>query len=89
MFIAVFTRARQWPFLLSQVHAVHFFPSYFSGMHFNIIPHLRLRLSNGSLFQFFSCEFLYKLLFYPMRTTRYAHFILRDFIGNNPGHKWV
>jgi hypothetical protein len=54
--------------------------SHFSGIHFNIIHHLRLGLRCGLFPLGFPTKILYALLLSPIRATHPAHLSLLGFI---------
>jgi hypothetical protein len=64
------------PILSHQINPVHTTLSYFSKVHLNIIPHLRLGLPGGLYPSGFPIKILYELLL--MRVTCPVHFILLD-----------
>jgi len=80
MFITVFTTARHWSPILSQMNPVHTFPPCFPKIHSNIILPSKLSSSEWSLPFKFSIKILYVLLIAPMRATRPAHLARLDFI---------
>jgi hypothetical protein len=55
--------------ILSQTNPIHTL-SYFSKIHFNIIPHLRLDLVNGLIPSAFPTKIIYAVLLTPTCTTR-------------------
>jgi hypothetical protein len=62
--------------ILSWINSVYNSPSYFSKIHFNIIPHLRLSLPSDLL----PSGFPTKILFAPIRSTCPTNLILLELI---------
>jgi hypothetical protein len=77
MFVTVFTTARHFSIFLNQFTPVHALLSYFLNIHFNIIPHLRLRLPAV----LFPSVFATKLCMH--NDTFSAHLILPDNHSNS------